>query len=265
MFNTDSNHTYDIPKCICIEIDLWNKYANSGKLTMLYLVPTPLGNLEDITLRAIRILKEVDYILVEDTRVTRKLMQHFEISTPLKAYHAHNEHEMTEHIVQDLVTGKNVALVSDAGTPGISDPGYLLVNACHEKKIAFSCLPGANAVIPALVMSGLPIHEFHFAGFLPQKKGRRTEWETVSQFPTTTAFYESPHRLMKFLEEAIQYCGPERIVCVVREISKIYEEAYRGTATEVHRYYKEHPDKCVGEIVIIIDRVRDQRIKGSTE
>ncbi len=219
---------------------------------MLYLVPTPLGNLEDITLRALRILKEVDYILAEDTRVSRKLLQHFEITTSIRAYHAHNEHGITEQIVQDLATGKNIALISDAGTPGISDPGFLLVNACLEKHIPFTCLPGANAVIPALIMSGLPLHEFHFAGFLPQKKGRQTAWQRISQYQNTTALFESPHRLLKCLEEVIKYCGTERTVCVVREISKVFEEVKRGIASEVLKYYQEHPDKCVGEIVIII-------------
>lgn len=219
---------------------------------MLYLVPTPLGNLEDITLRALRILKEVDYILAEDTRVSRKLLQHFEIATPLRAYHMHNEHGITGQIVQDLKEDKKVALISDAGTPGISDPGFLLVNACHEQGIAFTCLPGANAVIPALVMSGMPLHEFHFAGFLPQKKGRQTAWKQFSQYEHTTAFFESPHRLLKCLAEVIQYCGSDRIVCVVREISKIYEEVKKGSAEEVLQYYQAHPDKCVGEIVVVL-------------
>lgn len=220
---------------------------------MLYLVPTPLGNLEDITLRALRVLKEVDYILVEDTRVTRKLCQHFEITTPLKAYHAHNEHGLTPQIIQDLLSGKHIALVTDAGTPGISDPGYLLVKACHEKQIPFTCLPGANAVIPALVMSGLPLHAFRFIGFLPQKKGRQTAWKELSTYPETTAFFESPHRLLKCLEEAIQYCGAQRIICVAREISKIHEEAYKGTTEEVYQYYQSHPEKCVGEIVVVLE------------
>ena len=219
---------------------------------MLYLVPTPIGNLEDITLRALRILKEVDYILTEDTRVTRKLMQHFKITTPLKAYHAHNEHAATEHLIGELKSGKSIALVSDAGTPGISDPGYLLVNACHEHRIPLTCLPGANSVVPALVLSGLPLHEFQFTGFLPQKKGRQTVWQRISIHPHTTVFFESPHRLLKCLEEAIRYCGSDRVICVVREISKIHEEVQRGRTEDVFDFYKSHPDKCVGEIVVIL-------------
>jgi 16S rRNA (cytidine1402-2'-O)-methyltransferase len=219
---------------------------------MLYLVPTPVGNLEDMTLRGVRVLREVDYILAEDTRVTRKLLQHYEITTPLKAYHAHNEHRATEHVVEDLKTGKNIALVTDAGTPGISDPGYLLVNACHEHAIAFTCLPGANSVLPAIILSGLPLHEFQFMGFLPQKKGRKSVWERICRHSHTTAFFESPHRLIKCLEEAVERCGPVRTICVVREISKMHEEAKRGSTEEVLNYYKTHPEKCVGEIVVVL-------------
>lgn len=223
---------------------------------MLYLIPTPLGNLEDITLRALRLLKEVDYILAEDTRTAGKLMKHFEIATSLRSYHSHNEHGVTNRIIEDLKAGKNIALISDAGTPGISDPGYLLVNACHENEIQVTCLPGASAVIPALVMSGLPLHEFHFAGFLPQKKGRQTTWKRIAQYAHTVVLYESPHRLLKCLSEAKEFCGTERRVCVVREISKIYEEAKRGSADQVLKYYEAHPDKCVGEIVIVIEGVQ---------
>jgi 16S rRNA (cytidine1402-2'-O)-methyltransferase len=222
---------------------------------MLYLVPTPIGNLEDITLRALRVLKESDYILVEDTRMTRKLLSHYEISAPLKAYHAHNEHTFTKTVLRDLTHGKQIALVSDAGTPGISDPGFLLVNACLENQIPFSCLPGANAIIPALVMSGLPLHEFLFAGFLPQKKGRQTIWQRLSINTSTWAVYESPHRLIKALTECNTHCGPERQICVIREISKIYEEVKRGTAADVLQYYQDHPDKCVGEIVLVISGI----------
>jgi 16S rRNA (cytidine1402-2'-O)-methyltransferase len=219
---------------------------------MLYVVPTPLGNLEDITLRALRVLKSVEYILCEDTRVSRKLLNHYEIATPLKAYHAHNEHKITDHIIEDLKSAKEIALISDAGTPGISDPGYLLVNACHDHEIPVSCLPGATAIIPALVMSGLPLHAFEFAGFLPQKKGRKTAWLSLCENLNTTVLYESPHRLIKWLEEANAYCGPERIVCVVREISKIHEEVKRGNVADVLQYYISNPDKCVGEIVIML-------------
>jgi 16S rRNA (cytidine1402-2'-O)-methyltransferase len=220
---------------------------------MLYLVPTPVGNLEDMTLRALRVLREVDYVLAEDTRVTRKLLRHFLIEVPVKAYHAHNEHAVTPKIIRDLSAGKNISLVCDAGTPGISDPGYLLVNACIEARIPYTCLPGATAIIPALVMSGMPLHAFQFTGFLPQKKGRKTAWEEIAGSRSTTAFYESPHRLIKSLQEAIVYCGTERRICVVREISKIHEEAYRDTISGALTYYRDHPEKCVGEIVIILE------------
>ena len=219
---------------------------------MLYLVPTPVGNLEDITLRALRILKEVDVILAEDTRVTRKLLSHFGVTTPVRAYHAHNEHQATASVLRDLTEGKSIAIVTDAGTPGISDPGYLLVNACIEHDVPYTCLPGANALIPALVMSGFPLHAFQFIGFLPQKKGRQTAWQTLSETHVTVAFYESPHRLIRALEEAVKHCGPERLICVVREISKIHEEAKRGSTADVLLYYQNNPDKCVGEIVVVL-------------
>ena len=208
-------------------------------------------------MRALRILRESDYILAEDTRISRKLLSHYEISAPLKAYHAHNEHAFTKHVIKDLAHGKQIALVSDAGTPGISDPGFLLVNACIEQGISFTCLPGANAIVPALVMSGLPLHEFCFAGFLPQKKGRQTAWQRLSQNTTTWAVYESPHRLIKALQECLAHCGAERQICVVREISKIYEEVRRGNAADVLKYYQEHPDKCVGEIVLVVEGKED--------
>jgi 16S rRNA (cytidine1402-2'-O)-methyltransferase len=184
--------------------------------------------------------------------MTRKLLSHYEISSPLKAYHAHNEHTFTRHVLEDLASGKTVALVSDAGTPGISDPGFLLVNACLEQEIPFSCLPGASAMIPAFVMSGLPLHEFLFAGFFPKKKGRQSTWQRLSQHQSTWAFYESPHRLLKALTECNEHCGSERDICVVREISKIHEEVKRGPAEVVLQYYQAHPDKCVGEIVIVV-------------
>lgn len=219
---------------------------------MLYLVPTPIGNLEDLTFRALRILREVEYILAEDTRTTRRLCQHYEIQTPLRAYHAHNEHGATQGILEDLQQGKHIAVVTDAGTPGISDPGYLLVRACQEHDIPYTCLPGPNAIIPALVMSGMPLHAFHFMGFLPQKKGRQTAWKQIAAYPFTTAFYESPHRLLKCLEEAVMYCGTERLISVVREISKVYEEVRRDNTSAVLAYYQSHPDKCVGEIVVVL-------------
>ena len=219
---------------------------------MLYLIPTPVGNLEDITLRALRTLKEVDYVLAEDTRVSRKLLSHYDIQVTVKAYHAHNEHAATNAVIRDLQEGKKIGLVTDAGTPGISDPGYLLVNACIENDIPYTCLPGANAVIPALVMSGFPLHAFQFIGFLPQKKGRQTTWEKLAETDTTVAFYESPHRLLRALGEAVKHCGPKRKICVVREISKIHEEAKRGSTVEVLQYYQDNPEKCAGEIVIVL-------------
>lgn len=219
---------------------------------MLYLVPTPIGNLEDITLRALQVLKTAEYVLAEDTRITRKLLSHYQISAPLKAYHAHNEHIYTKTIVRDLVLGKDIAMVCDAGTPGISDPGYLLVNACLEQGLPFTCLPGATSVIPALVMSGLPLHDFQYTGFLPQKKGRKSAWERIAQNSMTTVLLESPHRLLKFLGEALQYCDSGRSICVIREISKIHEEVRRGSVEEVLEYYRDHPEKCAGEIVIVI-------------
>lgn len=219
---------------------------------MLYLVPTPLGNLEDITLRALRILREVQYILAEDTRVTRKLLAHHGIDTSLRAYHAHNEHSVTAAVLRDVQAGVPVALVSDAGTPGISDPGFLLVRACLEQELAFTCLPGPTAIVPAIVMSGLPAHHFRFEGFLPQKKGRKTAWQLLSEKTETSVIYESPHRLLRFLEEAVAACGPDRMLSVVREISKIYEEVKTGTASAVLEYYRRSPEKCAGEIVIVL-------------
>jgi 16S rRNA (cytidine1402-2'-O)-methyltransferase len=219
---------------------------------MLYLIPTPIGNLEDITLRAIRVLKEVDVVLAEDTRTSRVLLDHYGIGTPLKAFHAHNEHQVTAHFVQALQNGQRMALVSDAGTPGISDPGFLLVRACVQANLPVECLPGPSALIPALVVSGLPCDRFHFEGFLPHKKGRQTRLKYLSALPHTFVLYESPHRLTKCLEELATFCGPERPACVCRELSKRHEEVQRGSVAELSAYYALHPDKVRGEIVIVV-------------
>jgi 16S rRNA (cytidine1402-2'-O)-methyltransferase len=215
----------------------------------LYLVPTPIGNLEDITLRALRMLKEVDLILAEDTRVTSKLLQHYEIKKPVQAHHQHNEHQTIEFITQRISSGETVALVSDAGTPGISDPGFLLVRECLKKGIEVECLPGATAFVPALVQSGLPCDAFVFAGFLPQKKGRQTKLKSFAEETRTMVFYESPHRLIKALEEFKEYFGAERSVSVSRELTKMFEETFRGTVEEAISHFSAKTVK--GEIVII--------------
>lgn len=221
---------------------------------MLYLVPTPIGNLEDITLRAIRILKEVDLILAEDTRTSRKLLDHFSIETPLKAFHAHNEHQVTTYFVQLMQAGRQVALVSDAGTPGISDPGFMLVRACVQADVEVVCLPGPSALIPALVVSGLSCDRFHFEGFLPHKKGRQTRLKYLSSLDHTFVLYESPHRLVKCLDELATFCGSERPACVCRELSKLHEETHRGSLEELKTYFTENADKVRGEIVVVVDR-----------
>lgn len=219
---------------------------------MLYLIPTPIGNLEDLSFRALRLLKTVKYILAEDTRQAKKLLQHYDIDTPLRAYHAHNEHQLTASLVEDLQTGLDLALVSDAGTPGISDPGFLLARACAEAGLEFTCLPGATAFVPALVMSGLPCDKFHYEGFLPHKKGRQTRLNYLAALPETIVLYESPHRLLKALEQIIEYFGSTRLVCVCREISKMFEQKQRGSAAEVLAYFQANPDKVRGEIAIVI-------------
>lgn len=220
-------------------------------MSRLFVVPTPIGNLEDITLRALRILKEVDLILAEDTRTTSKLLRHYEISKPMMAYHLHNEHKILEKIIEKLKSGETIALVSDAGTPSISDPGFLVVRECVANDIPVECLPGASAVIVALVNSGLPSDRFCFEGFLPQKKGRQTKIQNLVEETRTMIFYESPHRLVKALEQFIEHFGPERRVCVSRELSKIYEENVRGTLEEVLTYFKAKEVK--GEIVIVLE------------
>lgn len=220
----------------------------------LYLVPTPIGNLEDITLRALRVLKEVDVVLAEDTRTTGKLLQHFEIKADLKSYHIHNEHKTIATLIERMQQGETFALVSDAGTPGISDPGFLIARACIEDGIKVEVLPGANAFVPALLKSGLPCDSFVFDGFLPHKKGKKTKIESLKEEKRTTVFYESPHRLMKSLEMMKELLGEDRKISVSRELTKIYEETVNGTVAEVIAYYLEHPIK--GEIVLVVEGVK---------
>ncbi len=217
---------------------------------MLYLVPTPIGNLEDITLRALRILKEVDKIWAEDTRVTKRLLNHFQIPTPVGAFHAFNEHQITSGVVAQLKAGATFALVSDAGTPGISDPGFLLVRECVQEGVRVECLPGPTAFVPALAASGLPSDKFHFEGFLPHKKGRQTRLQYLSALPTTFILYESPNRLVKCLEQLGEFCGSERPACVARELTKIHEEIRTDTLANLAVYFKEKNVK--GEIVVIV-------------
>ncbi len=216
----------------------------------LYLVPTPIGNLKDITFRAIEVLKEVDLILAEDTRTSGKLLKYYEIITPMQSHHMHNEHKTVDHIVRRISNGETVALISDAGTPAISDPGFLLTRACVEAQIEVDCLPGATAFVPALVNSGLPNDKFVFEGFLPVKKGRQTRLKLLAEETRTMIFYESPHKLLKTLTHFVEYFGAERTVSVSREITKLHEETIRGTATEVLAYYTTKPPK--GEIVIVV-------------
>lgn len=219
-------------------------------MSKLYIVPTPIGNLEDITFRAIRILKEVDLILAEDTRTSGKLLKHFEIGTHMHSHHMHNEHKTIENLISRLKAGETIALISDAGTPAISDPGFLLTRACVENKVEVECLPGATAFVPALVNSGLPNDRFVFEGFLPEKKGRQTRFLSLSKENRTMIFYVSPHKLLKTLAEFVQYFGPERPICVSRELSKLHEENIRGTVTEVLQYFEKKPVK--GEIVVVV-------------
>jgi 16S rRNA (cytidine1402-2'-O)-methyltransferase len=220
-------------------------------MSKLYIVPTPIGNLEDITLRAIRVLKEVNLILAEDTRTTSKLLKHHGIETRMMSHHLHNEHREVPLITERILRGGDIALVSDAGTPGISDPGFLLVRECLKAGIEVECLPGPVAFIPALVISGLPCDCFHFEGFLPQKKGRQTRLKELAEMPYTLIFYESPHRLVKALEEFSIHFGAERKASVSRELTKLYEETKRGTLAEILEYFKSKVVK--GEIVIVVE------------
>ncbi|MFK7780753.1 16S rRNA (cytidine(1402)-2'-O)-methyltransferase [Psychroserpens sp.] len=216
----------------------------------LYIVPTPIGNLKDMTFRAVEVLKDADLILAEDTRTSGKLLKHFEINTQMKSHHMHNEHKMVDGLIQKLKSGLAIALISDAGTPAISDPGFLLTRACVENNIDVECLPGATAFVPALVNSGLPNDKFVFEGFLPVKKGRQTRLKLLAEESRTMIFYESPHKLLKTLANFCEYFGEARPVSVSRELTKLYEETIRGTAKEVLEYYTNKPPK--GEIVIIV-------------
>ena len=217
---------------------------------MLYLVPTPLGNLKDITLRALEVLQQVEVILCEDTRTSSKLLNHYQIQKPLSPYHQHNEHKIVSHIVDQLRAGKTMALITDAGTPGISDPAFLLVRECIRQEVKVECLPGATAFVPALVNSGIPTNRFVFEGFLPPKKGRQTLLKKLALEERTMVFYESPMRLVKTLEELIGYFGPDRLCSVTRELSKMFEENKRGTLREVATYFAAKPVK--GEIVLVV-------------
>jgi 16S rRNA (cytidine1402-2'-O)-methyltransferase len=217
---------------------------------MLYLIPTPIGNLKDITLRAIEILKEVDLILAEDTRTSSHLLNHYQVTKPLSPYHQHNEHKILQHLVAQLSEGKKIALMTDAGTPGISDPAFLLVRECIKAGIRVECLPGATAFVPALVNSGIPSNRFCFEGFLPLKKGRQTLLKELATEERTMLFYESPVRLVKTLEEFTGYFGDDRLCCVSRELTKLYEENKRGTLKEVLMHFREKTVK--GEIVIVV-------------
>ena len=219
-------------------------------MSKLYVIPTPIGNLEDMTLRAVRILKEVDLILAEDTRTSSVLLKHFDIHTPMTSHHKFNEHKTVEHLVERIKQGTTIALISDAGTPAISDPGFLLVRACVANEIEVDCLPGATAFVPALVNSGLPNDRFCFEGFLPQKKGRQTKFKELALEERTMIFYESPFRIVKTLEQMVEYWGGERKASISREISKKFEETVRGTLSELIIHFTEHPPK--GEFVMVV-------------
>ena len=217
---------------------------------MLYIVPTPIGNLKDITLRALDVLKEVDLILAEDTRTTSHLLNHYQVTKPVSPYHQHNEHKVLQHLIDQLLAGKKMALVTDAGTPGISDPAFLLIRECIKNNIRTECLPGATAFVPALVNSGIPSNRFVFEGFLPLKKGRQLLLKTLADEERTMIFYESPLRLVKTLEAFIQVFGSDRVCCVGRELTKMFEENKRGTLKEVCDHFTKKTVK--GEIVIIV-------------
>ena len=218
---------------------------------MLYLVPTPIGNLEDITLRALRILEEADLIACEDTRTSGTLLAHYDIGTPTTSYHEHNEHQKTPRLVKRLRAGHTLALITDAGTPGISDPGFLLTRAAHEADVPVEALPGATAFVPALVASALPAHRFAFEGFLPKKKGRQSRLQSLVDEARTMIFYESPHRLVRTLGELADTLGPKRSAAVARELTKRYEELQRGTLSELQTYFSEQ-DKVRGEVVVLV-------------
>ena len=219
-------------------------------MSKLYIVPTPIGNLKDMTLRAIDVLKQADLILAEDTRTSGKLLKHFNINTPSQSHHMHNEHKTIEAVIQKLNSGVTIALISDAGTPAISDPGFLLTRACIENNIEVDCLPGATAFVPALVNSGLPNDKFVFEGFLPVKKGRQTRMNLLAEETRTMIFYESPHKLIKTLTHFCEYFGEDRRISVSRELTKLYEETIRGTSKDVLEHYSNKAPK--GEIVIVV-------------
>jgi len=229
----------------------------------LFIVPTPIGNLEDITLRALRILKEVDLILAEDTRTSAVLLRHYQIPTRLSSHHKFNEHKTVEHIAEQILSGENIALISDAGTPSISDPGFLLTRTCLAMGVEVECLPGATAFVPALVNSGFPSDRFCFEGFLPQKKGRQKKLKELADETRTMIFYESPYRLVKALEQFSEYFGSERRVSVSRELSKLYEENFRGSVAEVLAHFKSKTIK--GEIVIVLEGKVESKINGKEE
>ncbi|HUM46119.1 MAG TPA: 16S rRNA (cytidine(1402)-2'-O)-methyltransferase [Chitinophagales bacterium] len=220
---------------------------------MLFIVPTPIGNLEDMTLRAIRVLKEVHIILAEDTRKSGILLKHFDIATKMISYHQHNEHEITPQLIQRLKNGEQMAMISDSGTPGISDAGYLLVRECVKEHLEITCLPGATAFVPAIIVSGFPTNEFLFAGFLPQKKGRQTRLKALATESRTVVLYESPNRVEKLLEELQQFFGENRKASVSRELSKLFEETKRGSIKELRAFFKDKNVK--GEIVVVVEGI----------
>jgi len=230
---------------------------------MLYIIPSPIGNLQDITFRAVEILKQVDLILAEDTRTSLKLLNHYQVSKPISPYHQHNEHKILHHLADQLLQGKSMALLTDAGTPGISDPAFLLVRECIRVGVKVECLPGPTAFVPALVNSGLPINRFIFEGFLPQKKGRQTLLKKLAEEERTMILYESPMRLIKTLQDLIAYFGADRMCCVSRELTKIYEENKRGTLQDVMQYFSEKGVK--GEIVLIVQGKTDEKNAGTPD
>tara|TARA_R110002020_G_scaffold259768_2_gene473679 strand:- start:11743 stop:12414 length:672 start_codon:yes stop_codon:yes gene_type:complete len=223
-------------------------------MAKLYLVPTPIGNLDDMTFRAVQVLKDADLILAEDTRTSGKLLKHFDVKTNMHSHHMHNEHKTVDAIVERIKNGETIALISDAGTPAISDPGFLLTRACVEAGLEVDCLPGATAFVPALVNSGLPNDKFVFEGFLPVKKGRQTRFNLLAEETRTMIFYESPHKLIKTLGHFKEYFGVERLCSVSREITKLHEETVRGTVEEVLKHFEAKPPK--GEIVIVVEGKR---------
>lgn len=229
-------------------------------MSKLYLVPTPIGNLADMTFRAVDVLKEVDVILCEDTRTSGKLLAHYQIKKPLFAYHQHNEHKVTERLIERLLTGESMALITDAGTPGISDPAFFLVRSCVAQEIQVETLPGATAFVPALVNSGLTCDKFIFEGFLPHKKGRQTRLKLLAEATQTIVFYESPHRLLKTLEQLKEFFGETRQAAVCRELTKLHEETIRGSFDDLLSYYKNHTLK--GEIVLVVEGKSKKKVKN---